>query len=1035
MSIAFRCLEFGSFQTLGLGCFLKRAFFIIFLVCLLATVGESLWLPDRYYEVSIYTSEYGLNFYPDYPPVIDDTVTLRLRTFAPAQKMTLVTDRDVTIPMTFSQGHWWGKFHIPADYQAGWHFFTVWIKHSNFLGSHPTWSKSVVWYRADKKTLDETRPGLGPLKSFIPLPPEISAEVEEIIPPVTGEAVTIKFASQEAAPLKIKGSQNITFKSRSLIGSREGYLPGTQQTREETLRLNISGRAAETDIEASLNRTSALSSAQLSANDEEISILMRRGSTEVYLGDFDAALTETDFGSLTKRLSGGRLKSEQEKWGATLLYSSPKGQAKYERFYGNNTQGPYSLASAPIIIASERVKVDSQIKKRGDDYTVDYQAGTITFTNTVINIKSIIEINYDFRQTVYQHATYGLRAYFTPQPALKLGVTYLDDSDSLANAAAIRGSMSQEAINPASHYLVSVDSNYAAQNLTAKTELAYSVKNFNLLGEGTTEAGRAVKIELNSNFGSFGLELKGKRIGAQFLRIAEVSPKQDVWDYGGSLSFRPGQLLGAQTDYTYQKYRQNGVVYENRYRTAKTVLTPDKLPSLEYNFNENDESNDPVTGSVIQRVVTKNALAATYQWGIFSSSLKGGMERWLKRSPSAEATDYKRVNVSLATVGLEKISFAANVEYEKRNEPDGRQPTKRSGDLNLSFTPNKAAFVSASFQLIDDTVAGPTNVADLSYRFQAADNFRTEGKYTINSVRESFPTTTETIAKQAGSFSFDWRPQPALRLRYLYKPNFTLIARTQSLSYNNEQQQAEINLLPASSLWLGALYKLGRAFTINRSDYPNYALKDRTEATDSALYTIKLAPLAFISLELNHLQENGYAQTLVSTLEPRIYTPGKSVSRNVDLLAKTSLSEKLSLDCRYTFQKIDQGSGEGTANLTDTKSHTVSLKALWNISDVWSWSLAASYARATDYRLGNTTYTWSPGMGFIYRLGDVLRLDGDYIYTRSYAAADTEKHNYLLKARYAVSDFVNWTLQAQHEISRWPDYRLTDITGNVAINF
>ena len=81
MSIEFLFQRFGKLTL------------IISLVCLLATVGGALWSPGRYYEQSIYTSEYGFNIYPNYPPQIGDNCTIRLRTFAPAQKVTLVTDQ------------------------------------------------------------------------------------------------------------------------------------------------------------------------------------------------------------------------------------------------------------------------------------------------------------------------------------------------------------------------------------------------------------------------------------------------------------------------------------------------------------------------------------------------------------------------------------------------------------------------------------------------------------------------------------------------------------------------------------------------------------------------------------------------------------------------------------------------------------------------------------------------------------------------------------------------------------------------------
>jgi hypothetical protein len=80
------------------------------------------------------------------------------------------------------------------------------------------------------------------------------------------------------------------------------------------------------------------------------------------------------------------------------------------------------------------------------------------------------------------------------------------------------------------------------------------------------------------------------------------------------------------------------------------------------------------------------------------------------------------------------------------------------------------------------------------------------------------------------------------------------------------------------------------------------------------------------------------------------------------------------------------------------------------------------------------TYTLSPGFGIIYRLGEVLRVDFDYTYSKSYDGAETEITIYSLRTKYALSDFVNLTIRGDQEISRAPDYKLTDITGNVEIN-
>lgn len=1020
---------------------------MILVFILLTSLGKIAEAQGKHYEEAIYTKEYGLSFYPVYPLAIGEKTTLKLRTFRPAQKVTLYSDRSQEIPMTYREGSWWGEFEIPEDYKEGGHHFTVWIR---YPPTHPPkprgwfialleriglrkrpkafWSKSIVTYKAVRKKFVPLEP--------IPLPPEITMEAEEeIIHPVTEEAIELEGISPEAAPLMIKGSQSITFKTRSLEGSKEGYAPGTLQTREETLRINVAGRAAETDIEANLYRTTATGVTQLGEQEEKVSILLRRGSTEAYLGDFTAELTETEFTRLDKVLSGGRLRGDYGKWGFTALYSSPKGEGKFSRVYGDGTQGPYQLGFSPVVIDSERVYLNGVLQKRGDDYSIDYQAGTVTFIKKVIDSKSIIQVNYDYRQTLYQHATYGLRAFYKPFPYLKIGATYLDDSDSLQGAEEIRGSVTQEAVDPQSHFVVGADGSLVSENISANGEFAYSAKNLNLLSPSATEeVGKAGKLNLSSSFGPFGITAHVKRVGPKFQPIADPDPKQDVWEYGGGLSYRPGSLFGSKGDYAYQKYIQSGVVYENIYKTAKALLTPERLPSLEYNFSETDESNDPVTGSELRRVITKNSAETIYQFGLFSSSLKGTLEKWIRRSPSEEVTDYKKVNFGLATVGLEQIAFSSNVELEDRREPSGLKPYRKTYNLNLSATPSKQYFVSSSIQIIDDSVEGETNVTDLSYRAQPSKIFKTDGKYTIASVIEEFSSTSESVSKQAGSFSFDLRPFRYLRLRYLYKPNFTRILRTDSLSYNNEQQQAEINLIPVKYALLGLIYKLGKSFNIYKSDYPNYRVREKSEDTDSILYTLKMAPFQILSTEFNYLEDNSYSTTLASTQEPYTYTEGRGTARKFDAILKTSLSEEFSIDSRYTFQKTDQGTGEFSSNVVDTKSHTASLKGVWNFSENWTFSTSGSYRRTTDNLLSQVTYTLSPGFGIIYRMGEVLRVDFDYTHSKSYDGAETEITKYSLRTKYALSDFVNLTIRGDQEISRAPDYKLTDITGNIEIN-
>lgn len=989
-------------------------------------------------EERIYANEYYVSFYPDYPPVIGEKITLRLRTFKPAQKVTLFSEQEKEIPMTYRQGYWWGSFQIPDDYKEGSHLFVVWVRYPfvppkqddliskllSFLGfkrkpPDAFWSRSIVRCRMLKK-----RPAAASLASF-----EAVVETEEAIPITTGEAVEIRSLSLEAVPFIIKGSKTLSFISRSIEGSKEGFVPGA--TREESLRLNISGKSDDTEVDANLISTSTAGTTQVSQREDKISVLVRKGSTEAYLGDYTADLNETEFTKLDKALSGVKVKGDYDRWGFAALYSSPKGESKIKKTYGNGTQGPYQLDSSPVVIDSERVYLDGTLQKRGGDYTIDYQAGTVTFIKKVIDPKSVLNIYYDYRQTVYQHATYGLRLTAQPYSNLKVGATYLDDSDSLTGAADIRGSMSQEAVDPQSHFVVGADGSLVSESFTANGEAAYSRKNLNLLSSGgSEEAGRAIKLDVSSQLGPFGLTARGKRVGAKFEPIADPAPKQDITEYGAGLSFRPGSLFGAQGNYDYNKYSQSGVAYENYYKNAKAGLTPERFPSLEYNFSEDNESNDPVTGSSIERKITRNSAETNYRLGIISANLKGSTEKWLQHRPSEEVTDYRRVNFGLATMGLEKLTFTSNVELEDRSEPSGAAPYRKTYDLNLALSPARSYFVSTSIEYLDDSAQGIKNVTDLSYRAEPNDNFKTEGKYTITTVNENY-ATTETVAKHTGSFSFDLRPTKAVRFRYLYKPNFTRVLRADRLSYNNEQQQAEVNLVPLSEVLLGLIYKTGHGFNASAQDF---AIRQNTSDTDSTLYTLKMAPLRIFSTEFDYLLENGRTTQMV-TVEPLSYTPGQSFGKKFDAVVKTSLSERFAVDSRYTYQQNTQGTGDATSDLTDSVSHTASLKGTWNASDFWSFSLSAAYSRARDNLSSNPlTYTFSPGLGFIYRQGERLRVDFDFTYSKAYAGAETELYDYALRGKYSLSDYVNITLRLEREISRAPDYKLTDIAGNVEIN-
>ncbi|MFA5183376.1 MAG: hypothetical protein WC405_18855 [Syntrophales bacterium] len=979
-------------------------------------------------EEAIYTNDYYVSFYPTYPLTVGEKVTVRLRTFSFASKVTLYSDRSVEIPLTYRDGYWWGKFQPPADYQLGWHFFYVWVRQQKGwpARSSPTWTRSRVWYR-----LMEPSP-LGQQKrspiAKESIPPEAAWANEPFSLVVTGEAVELASLRQETIPLIVKGAKSLSFTSRSLEGSREGYATGL--SREESLRLSVAGRANETEIEANLISTSVAGSNQNYQRDDKVSILVKRASTEAYFGDFTAELNETEFARLNKVLSGVRLKGEYGLWNVNALYSSPKGQSRLIRFYGDGTQGPYRLgAGQKVVVNSERIIVDNEPQRRGDDYTIDYDAGTVTFKRRTILPTTVVEVDFDDAESNYQHVTSALRPTLNLGPNAKLGATLINDADGLQGVTSVT---TAETL-PQSHYVVGVDGSLITDSGAYSGELAYSDLNPDLYsGTLPGQRGKAYKLVASQQLGTIGLTGALKKIDPEFTAISDPSPKQDLWQYGGGISYRPNSLFGARYKTDYQRYLQAGTSYQTELNSAGAGLTPDHWPSLEYEYSQTSDSNDPVSGDPISRVITRKAGESNWRIGPLSTSVKAAREEWVKSSPSLEATNYNKANFGLATLGNDRFSMTSNVELEDREEPTGERPNKKRYTLNLAATPSRAFFTSLNLDHSDDSALGVTDVADLAYRAESSELFRTDGKYSISSVTEDF-ATTEAVSKQSGSFAFDLRPNRLLRLKYTFKPNFTKLLRFDRLTYFNEQSQAEVNFIPSNTALVSLLQKYRHAYTVSKQD-PDYAIKDNTADSISTLYSLKLAPLPYLSTEFNYQVENGATTTLTS-LDAQVYQPGENFGRQFEAIIRTSVSERFSIDSRYAYQRTTQGTDGGRENVVNSVSQTASLKGLYNYSSEWSFSLSGGYSKNVNNLAAEpVSYTVTPGFGVIYRYLDRLRVDFDWLYAKSSQGLETERYNYALKARYSISDYVNATLRWEREASRQPDYKTTELSGNVEIN-
>lgn len=114
------------------------------------------------------------------------------------------------------------------------------------------------------------------------------------------------------------------------------------------------------------------------------------------LGDIHGHLLNTNmFATFSKTLRGAMVGYKVGGLEARVVRSNVKGSARTVSLQGNGGPGPYYLNANQVIQDSEQVRVDDQPMRLGQDYTMDYQVGAITFVNRSIAQTSTILVSFE----------------------------------------------------------------------------------------------------------------------------------------------------------------------------------------------------------------------------------------------------------------------------------------------------------------------------------------------------------------------------------------------------------------------------------------------------------------------------------------------------------------------------------------------------------------------------------------------------------------------------------------------------------------
>lgn len=198
--------------------------------------------------------------------------------------------------------------------------------------------------------------------------------------------------------IQITGRRELGYHMQSIDGDRQAFRDLTYYGRggrrfTDHGQISIDGR----NVFGVLNFQMQISDNRYSdPESRRISIDYKKGPYSLSLGDIQGSLLNTNsLASFSRSLRGASAGYQNGRFAARAVRSEAKGSATTISIAGENSTGPYFLQSSRIVKDSVRVQVDGQEMKLGDDYTVNYDIGSVTFNKKIVPPTSSIAVTYE----------------------------------------------------------------------------------------------------------------------------------------------------------------------------------------------------------------------------------------------------------------------------------------------------------------------------------------------------------------------------------------------------------------------------------------------------------------------------------------------------------------------------------------------------------------------------------------------------------------------------------------------------------------
>jgi hypothetical protein len=828
--------------------------------------------------------------------------------------------------------------------------------------------------------------------------------------------------SSKETYIDISGRRSFSFSAKYLLSGKSppGFYP--MSIRDDYMDIKVKGR-----LKDKIGIEGSVVDSKYPVEGSGLAFMLTGSNFEVHLGDYDAEFEGAEFVLKDRSLTGVKGKAGYKNIEAEGLYSVPRGRTYRVRIEGDGTQGPFQFEHIPVVYGSERVKVGRGLAltemKKGIDYEIDYILGTITFLNRVIKPEEIIEIQYESQPGgALKSSLWGLHTSVRSNENGHFGISYLEQKDRIAGLS--EGDTVD--FKPTSQRIGGINGGFSfGELLKVNSEICGSQRRPNLFTSHTIEGG-AYRLETDSKINKVSLLSHFKRIEPDFEPIGKTGYGSNTLDWGLNGCYKPIEDLTLSSSLRDLKEKERREID----KMGEVDFSPE-LFSMNYSYVNEDETE--VSNHRMRKAHT----------GRFNKELKyvriGTRYSRDKNSyfnnDSVSSYVANIIGGEVGTIGFSMVSLSINGERESRS--NNRKLS--TGRINLSLNPSSNYALSTNGSIIKDSQEGETRMLNFNYRVKPKKYVYSQGKYSIEALRRGV-YSAEPVETHMGSFRNEVKPHKIFTFIYIPNLKFTRLKKNKMKIYNSLSNQYQAQIRPVKYISGVYIYETRKVLSFNEKEPYEKVADNRNNNKRTEL---RLAPFSNLSLTTKYSDERGKglyrmfipqgedtaADTLIEYKKENRFTFDNDLNVRVHRKATVILG--------YTFENYFLSIPDSTPTIT--KKYIFNTRLNQEINDYFSLYVLSAYERKigqdpfiTGQNPNATVYTFTPGAGFVVRIGEAITSDLGYKVAKSSGDAYTYKETFNQTLNINLK-LVTLSLLTEYNKSRDPDYKTLEGSLNLNI--